>query len=277
MKPLGYRTTPLALTESVLERRGCPIHYWLGGPADRPLLVLMHGATVDHRMFNPQVEDLIGAYRILVWDARGHGKSQPIGEGFDLITCAEDMLAILDAVGVEQAIIGGQSTGGLIAQHLYRIAPKRVQAALIIDSTPIAKAYPKTEVLMVKATMPLFRIWPYRHYLKTAATAVGLKPETREYALAAMSQIDRKDFLNIWQGVARSIDDQGIPGFVFAVPLLLIHGDADKSGTIARDMPEWAKWEPHATYAVIPHAAHNANQDNPEVTNQIIRDFLATL
>ena len=79
-------TTPQFLSEHILERRGCPLHYWLGGPEGAPLVVLMHGATVDHRMFNPQVENLVHDYRVLVWDARGHGKSQPLGEGFDVIT-----------------------------------------------------------------------------------------------------------------------------------------------------------------------------------------------
>ena len=36
----------------ILERKGCPIHYWLGGSEGRPLVVLTHGACVDHRSFD---------------------------------------------------------------------------------------------------------------------------------------------------------------------------------------------------------------------------------
>ena len=271
---MDYTTTPSGLTSHILERKGCPIHYWLGGPEDRPLIVLMHGATMDHRMFNAQVEELIKDHRVLVWDARGHGRSQPIGEGFDLITCAEDMLAILDKTGAGEAIIGGQSMGGLIAQRLYQLAPKRFSAMIEIGSTPIAKAYAKAEVLMLKATMPMFNLWPHKHFMKVVAESCGKTVKTREYALQAISQISRQDFLTIWKGVSLAVDAKGIPGFVHNVPLLLVHGDEDKSGTIARDMPLWAEWEPECTYAVIPNAAHNANQDNPEETNRLIREFL---
>jgi pimeloyl-ACP methyl ester carboxylesterase len=249
----------------------------MGGPEDRPLVVLMHGATVDHRMFNAQVEALIGDYRVLVWDARGHGKSQPMGSGFDIVTCAEDMIAVLDHIGVEKAIIGGQSMGGLIAQHIYRIAPERVTAMIVIGTTPIAKAYPRKEVMMLKATMPLFRIWPYKHFINTVAESIGNKQETTDYAREAIAQISHKDFLVIWKAVTLIADTKGIPGFVHDIPLLLIHGDEDRGGTIARDMPLWANSEPHCTYAVIPNASHNANQDNPEATIRLIRDFLATL
>jgi pimeloyl-ACP methyl ester carboxylesterase len=274
---MDYKHTPAGLTGHILERQGCPIHYWLGGPEDRPLLVMMHGATVDHRMFNAQAADLMGDYRVLVWDARGHGKSQPIGDGFDILTCARDMLAILDSLGVEKAILIGQSMGGLIGQHLYRTAPERVRAMVVIGTTPIAKGYPKMEVLALKATMPLFNLWPYKHFIKTVANAIGLKQETRDYALEAIAQIEHRDFLTIWKAVTLIVDEKGIPEFVHDIPLLLIHGDADKSGTIARDMPLWAAWEPDVTYDVIPNAAHNANQDNPEAANKIIREFLSKL
>lgn len=49
-----YLETPPILSEHVLEHRGCPIHYWTGGREDRPLIVFMHGALMDHRMFNSQ-------------------------------------------------------------------------------------------------------------------------------------------------------------------------------------------------------------------------------
>lgn len=271
---IDYKTTPDSLQAHVLERDGCALHYWLGGDAKRPLLVFMHGATMDHRMFNAQVEALVADYRVLVWDARGHGRSQPLGAGFSLAVCARDMLAVLDEVGVETAVIGGQSLGGYIAQTLYRIAPERVQAMIVIGSTPIAKAYSKLEVWALKATMPLFNLWPYSNFVKVVANNTAITSAVQDYAFAAASQIKRDDFLTIWKAVTLAVDDKGLPGFTIDVPLLLIHGDQDKTGSIKRDMPLWAKWEPHATYQLIPHAGHNANQDNAAATNEIIRAFL---
>ena len=249
-------------------------NYWLGGSANRPLVAMMHGATMDHRMFNAQVEAILPNYRVLVWDTRGHGKSKPIGTEFSLETAAHDMLAILDEIQAAKVILCGQSLGGYIAQQIYLLAPKRVQAMIIIGSTPITKAYSKLEVWTLKATMPLFRFWPYCHFVKTVAQNTARLPSVQAYALQAISQIKHEDFLTIWQAVTLAVDDQGMPGQTFDLPMLLIHGDNDKTGTIRRDMPQWAQWEKDATYQVIPDAGHNANQDNPDFTNQLMLDFL---
>ncbi|MEO1295757.1 MAG: alpha/beta hydrolase, partial [Cyanobacteria bacterium J06636_16] len=86
---INFIYTPQTLTQYVLIRDGCHLHYWLGGPSQQPLIIFMHGATMDHRMFNAQVEALIPHYRVLVWDARDHGQSKPIGSGFSLPICVQ--------------------------------------------------------------------------------------------------------------------------------------------------------------------------------------------
>ena len=67
------------LNEGVLERKGCPLHYWTTGPEGLPLVVFTHGACVDHHSFDPQISAVAGDYRVLAWDVRGHGQSQPMG------------------------------------------------------------------------------------------------------------------------------------------------------------------------------------------------------
>ncbi|MFC1466265.1 MAG: alpha/beta fold hydrolase [Candidatus Brachytrichaceae bacterium NZ_4S206] len=74
-----YLSNPAILSEHILLRDGCPLHYWVGGAVGRPLIAFLHGATMDHRMFNAQVETLAPYYRVLTWDARGHGRSRPMG------------------------------------------------------------------------------------------------------------------------------------------------------------------------------------------------------
>ncbi|MFO7537373.1 MAG: alpha/beta hydrolase [Chloroflexota bacterium] len=272
-----FMNTPAVLSERTLFRDGCPLHYWIGGPAERPLLVFMHGATMDHRMFNAQVDAFAPHYRLLVWDARGHGKSQPIGAGFSLAQCTQDMLAILDELGVEQAVLCGQSLGAYIAQYLYRQAPQRVQAMMIIGSTPIAQAYSRWEIWALKASLPLFRLWPYSHFTQTIARSTAQTPAVQSYALQAARQIDRADFATIWQAVTMAVNEKGDPSLRIEVPLLLVHGDNDRAGTIRRDMPRWAERETNVSYHIIPQAAHNANQDNPEFTNRVIKEFLESL
>lgn len=229
---------------------------------------------MDHRMFNAQVEAFALHYRILVWDARGHSLSQPIGSGFTIGGCVEDMLAIMSQEGIVQAVFCGQSMGGYIVQYIYQKAPECVNAIIFIGCTPIAIAYNRREIFALKATLTLFRIWPYSHLTKTIARTTALKPDVQAYALNASRQINRADFISIWQAVTLAINENGDPNFRINRPLLLIHGDQDRTGTISRDMPLWAKSEKDITYRIIPQAGHNANQDNPEDTNRIISTFL---
>ena len=197
-----------------------------------------------------------------------------MGASFSLERCADDMLAILDMQGMDRAILCGQSLGGYIAQHIYRRAPAWVPALILIGTTPIARAYSRWEIWALKATLPLFRLWPYGHFTQTIARVHGRRPEVRAYMLQAARQIPRADFLTIWQAVSLAVNERGDPALRFDAPLLLLHGEHDQAGTIRRDMPRWARQEPGATYQVIPDAAHNANQDNPEFTNRAILAFL---
>lgn len=122
------------------------MHYWLSGPADGRVVVLTHGASMDHRMFDAQLHLLTDAgYRVLTWDIRGHGRSQPLGEiPIDVSDMVDDLLAILGELGIDGPIcVGGQSLGGYVAQEMTYREPGRVAAMVIIGSTcitwPIAR------------------------------------------------------------------------------------------------------------------------------------------
>ncbi|MCA9890675.1 MAG: alpha/beta hydrolase, partial [Anaerolineae bacterium] len=152
-------------------------------------------------------------------------------------------------------------------------APERIQAMVQIGTTPIAKAYSPLEIWTLKATLPMFNIWPYGNFKNLVARSTSIKPDVQAYAAAAINQIPRDEFLRIWKMVSLAIDSKGMPDFKIKVPLLLMHGDHDKTGTIKRDMPKWPEIDPQVEYHVVPDAGHNANQDNPEVTNTLLLDF----
>lgn len=269
-----YADTPQGLVLHVIERQGCPLHVWTGGPADRPLVTLLHGATMDHRMFNAQVAALLPEYRVLVWDARGHGRSRPAGAAFSLELCADDLLAALDHLGEERVVLGGQSLGAMIAQHVYFRQPQRALALVVVGSVSIAMPYTKLEVWALRASLPLFDLWPYSHFVRTVVNSTALRPEARAYADSVIRTLSREEFLAIWKGVSVAVDDKGMPDRLIDVPMLLTHGDRDRTGSVRGQAPRWAAREPDVTYAVIPDAAHNANQDNPAFFNRILLDFL---
>jgi len=264
-----------ALSKHVLERKGSPLHYWVGGPTDAQTIVLTHGATVDHRQFLDQVDVLIDHYHVLLWDMRGHGESRPMSIVFTVPEAVNDLIAILDREAISKAIFVGQSTGTYVIQELVFRHPERVEALIVIDGTCITMPISATDRLLLRSTPFMLKMYPFEMLKKQSAQASAINKSVQDYMYDTMSAIGRDDVINILTGVVQCI--HGEPGYAITQPILLVHGDHDKLGNIAKIAPQWAKRDPHVRYEVIPNAGHNSNQDNPVYFNQVMLKFLSEL
>jgi 3-oxoadipate enol-lactonase len=259
----------------VLERRGSPLHYWLTGAIDAPLLVLTHGATADHHLFDRQLSILTDRYRVLTWDMRGHGQSRPMGSPFTVAGAVEDLVAILDEVGEKQAIFAGQSTGGYVAQELVFRHPERVRALVIIDSICITFRLPPWERFLLRLTPALLRWYPRDLLIRQSAESSTVTQQGYDYLQRTMNALPKADWVAIFAGVANSLHYEA--EYQITHPLLLVHGDADNLGNIKKDAPRWAERDPNCTYRVIPDAGHISNMDNPAFFNRVLLEFLESL
>ncbi len=100
-----------------------------GEPAATPL-VLLHGGAVDHRMWSPQLA-AFDERRLVVPDARGHGGSSDATTPYRL---ADDVVALLDALEIDRAVLAGVSMGGGTAVDVALEHPDRC-AALVVSGT----------------------------------------------------------------------------------------------------------------------------------------------
>ena len=261
-------------TEYVLERKGCPLHYWLGGLEGRPLVVFTHGAAVDHRSFNPNVAPVAKEYRVLNWDVRGQGLSQPVGEPFSIPLAVEDLLAILDKFGYQKAVFIGHSNGTYISQELAFRDPERVQAMVIADGTCITWPRSAFDRWILRASSPIMSLLPYETLKKTGLPYFSARKDVQTYVYEAFSMIPTKQqFIAIWNGVVSCMHDE--PGYNITQPVLLLHGEDDQTGDIRKIAPLWAAATPECQYEVIPNARHMAPMDNPELFNHLVMEFLA--
>ncbi len=97
-----------------------------------PVLAI-HGHTLDHRIWDDVVPGLLEAgLRVIRPDLRGHGRSTMPGSGYHVSHHAADMRAVLDAAGVERAVVAGFSLGGAIALELALESPERVAGVALI-------------------------------------------------------------------------------------------------------------------------------------------------
>ncbi len=101
-------------------------------------LVLLHGMTGTggdwRHVFD--LEALAQRFRVVTPDARGHGRSTNPGGAFTFARCAEDVLAILDGLGVDKVRAVGVSLGAKTLLHVATRAPSRVEAMIVVSATP---------------------------------------------------------------------------------------------------------------------------------------------
>lgn len=113
---------------------GVRLHYEVHG--EGPPMVLSHGYTASLRMWDGQMGPLSRRYRVVVYDTRGHGESDAPADmdAYSIATFADDQAALMDHLGIERAIIGGLSMGGMVAQEFALRYPDRVEALLLCDT-----------------------------------------------------------------------------------------------------------------------------------------------
>jgi 3-oxoadipate enol-lactonase len=104
------------------------------GPADAPALLFINSIGCEQAMWDAQAAALAGRFRVIRYDARGHGGSTTPPGDYRLADLGRDALTVLDAASVERAHVCGLSLGGLTAQWLAIHAPERVER-LVLAST----------------------------------------------------------------------------------------------------------------------------------------------
>jgi 3-oxoadipate enol-lactonase len=106
-----------------------------GPDPESPTIVLLHalGCTGLLTWF-PCIEPLSRRFRVVTLDLRWHGQGIQ-SEEFSLVDCADDVAALLDVLGIDQALVGGYSMGSIVAQRVWRQHPERLEGLVLAAST----------------------------------------------------------------------------------------------------------------------------------------------
>ena len=256
-----------------LVRPDATIRYWVGGPAARgtvPTVVLLHGATLDHRSWEPQAAALRDRFPLVVPDLRAHGASSG---AFDFPAAVADIEALLDQLPGERFVLVGLSLGGNIAQEIVRRDPSRIAALVVADATCNTAARHPMEVAAGVTALLMQALLAGGDFARRAAEATGTDPAVQAYALQANAHRSNSETVailaSLLTGALRPDSAYRLP-----VPTLLIHGEADSIGDIAAGTTAWARREPLAEHVVIPGAGHASNLDNPEAFTRELETFL---
>jgi pimeloyl-ACP methyl ester carboxylesterase len=247
----------------MLDRDGVKIHYEVAG--DGPALLLTHGYSATGEMWQGQLATLTPHFKVITWDMRGHGASDyPQDQAaYSEEATVADMAALLDAVGAEQAIIGGLSLGGYMSLAFHRAHAQRTRALLIIDTGPGYKNDQARDGWNANALRRAGRLEADGLGDVSKASAEVRQARHRDatgLARAARGMLTQRD--------ARVIES--LPGV--AVPSVVIVGAEDTPFLAASDY--MAAKIPGAKKIVIEGAGHSVNIDKPEAFNAALMGFL---
>ncbi|HXI46545.1 MAG TPA: alpha/beta hydrolase [Candidatus Acidoferrales bacterium] len=254
------------------------------GPDDASPILLVHSAVVDLRSWDAMVPYLVDAgYRVIRYDARGYGDSTTEDVAF---SNRADLLAVLDAVGVRQVAVAGNSRGAMIALDTILEAPDRFVAYAWVgggiggydgpgpspEELALYESYDAVEAAgdvdgMAEVDL---RAW---------MDGVGQPPDRVPRAL-------REAFLTMDRPLVT-------PGRVFgkpiplepaadarlaevAIPILVVVGELDSSGTRAAAV-RLATGAPSTRLVSWPDVAHMIGMEVPDRLAATIVDFLAPL
>ena len=249
---------------AILDRDGVKIHYEVHG--EGPALLLTHGYSATSQMWRGQIEPFSKHFKLIIWDMRGHGRSDyPEDQAaYSEEATVADMAALLDAVGAETAIIGGLSLGGYMSLAFNLAHPRRVKALLIIDTGPGYRKDEPREGWNQNALRTA-----ERYETEGLARLAGGRVEMRTSRHRSADGLARAARGMLTQRDARVINS--LPGI--AVPSLVVVGANDTPFLAASDY--MAAKIPGARKVIIPNAGHAANIDQPAAFNDAVLGFLA--
>jgi 3-oxoadipate enol-lactonase len=114
--------------------QGVRLNFAVEGRDDAPVLLMMHSIGCDLALWDAQIAALAADFRIIRYDARGHGGSDAPTGDYTVEQLGRDALAVLDAAGAATAWLCGLSLGALTAMHLALTTPERVRGLILANT-----------------------------------------------------------------------------------------------------------------------------------------------
>ena len=230
-----------------IETNGIALHVAQDGPPSGPLLILLHGFPENHHAWHRVVGPLATlGWRVWAPDMRGYDlsdKPRPV-RAYRSDELSADVAGLIDAAGVQRAVIVGHDWGGLVAWHVARRYPARVGKLVIINAphpgvirrrmlTDPRQLLRSSYVFAFQVPwLPelLMRAWnwraPARALIRTSRAGTFSPEVLQRYRTAWARPGAMTAMINYYRAAARSLGDTG-PDTPVAAPTLLLWGRED--------------------------------------------------
>lgn len=245
-----------------------------------PVLLLVHGFPLDHRMWEAQIEAFSPSHRVLAPDLRNFGRSEVTGGVYTMEDAADDLAGLLDVLhGGDPVVVCGLSMGGYISFAFWRRHAARVRALILMDTrtvpdTPQAakdRLALAERVLREGTALVVDSMWP-------RLFAPGWDQRNPESAalLRDMMTVPKPEGLAAaLRGLARRADSQDVLATI-NVPTLVLVGESDAISPV-EEMRQIAAGISGSRFRVITGSGHMAPMEAPEAVTAEMRAFLGSV
>lgn len=251
-------------------------------PAPGKDIVLIHGfasSTYTWEKVGPLLNRL--GYHVWALDLKGFGWSDKPGDtSYDVVTLTEEVNQWMDAVGLREVVLVGNSLGGGIAILLALLHPDKVGRMVLIDAAAYDTEYP---LIMKLARLPLSalmtRLFFCRFVVRLTLREVYHHRAwiTKDQVEAYHARLRTDNALNAQIAVVRALEFKRVEKYVKHIPeiqskALIIWGDHDRWIPLSSAYRFRAEL-PHSEVVIIPECGHMPQEERPDVTARLIHDF----
>ena len=242
-------------------------------------VVLIHGVGLNKEMWGGQVVGLATNYRVITYDMLGHGASPRPAAGTPLLGYADQLLELLDHLGLPEATVIGFSMGGLVARAFALHYPDRLKSLVVLNS--VFNRSPEQRAGVIARTAQAAEHGPDAN-----AEAALSRWFSREYQAANPAQIaalretlagnDPQGYLTTYELFATQDMYRADDLKHLRAPTLVATGELDPGSTpeMARQLADRI---PGATVAVLAEQRHMMPVESPRLVNQLLLGFLDTV
>ncbi len=251
------------------------LHYKQEGPTDGRALVFLNSLGSDLRIWDEVVPHFNGRFQTIRIDKRGHGLSDCPPAPYKLQTLTDDVAAVLDKLGVDTAVLIGDSVGGMMALDFGIRFPERTVGLVLCDTAAkIGTADYWAERI---ANLRQGGIEPI---------AAGVLERWFSPSFIVHNQAAYKGYYNMltriplegYIGVCEAIRDADLRAGAAAlqVQTLVLCGAEDRA-TMPDMVQAFAETLPNGRFTLVPHAGHIPSIEQPAAVANLIDEFLNTL
>lgn len=255
------------------------IYYETAGDQHPQAVVFAHAGIADSRMWQPQVSAFAEFFRVVIFDARGYGKSAPV-EGDYRFT--DDLAGLMDHLNIQQTALVGCSMNGMVCMDFTLKWPERVRALVMVASRPHGLG--KMDDVTVTALNAMYEAagddlntinegeidnW----VVGIGRTRDQVDPAVVQLALEMNLQALTFENMEIGTGLPPYFPDAADHLNEVTAPVLVVYGDHDRAYvSAAADLME--QRIPNARKVLLSGTAHLPNLERPADFNRIVLEFL---